>query len=80
MYNARISHWRKVTSEARQKPGEWINTGRHYTISMARQLSSDIRHGRRIKGIMPGEQYEAEWFRSKDSDIMCEVFVRLSNI
>jgi hypothetical protein len=37
-----------------------------------------MRAGRRIKGIKPGEVWDAEWYRHDDNDdSMCSVMIRL---
>jgi hypothetical protein len=63
----RQSFWVLALREARQQ-GRWVRIQRMYTASTAAQISSDIRssHMRdldtlRVRGIMPGERWEARW-------------------
>lgn len=64
----RQSFWVLAFAEARQQPGKWYRIQRFYTSATAQQISSDIRsaHSRpletlRVKGILPGEVWEAKW-------------------
>jgi hypothetical protein len=63
----RQSFWVLALREARQH-GRWVRIQRMYTASTAAQISSDIRsaHMRdldtlRVRGILPGERWEARW-------------------
>jgi len=63
----RQSFWVLALREARQHD-RWVRIQRLYTASTAAQISSDIRsaHMRdlktlRVRGILPGEQWESRW-------------------
>lgn len=63
----RNSFWIRTFNEARHT-GDWVCVPRLYTRSTAAQLASDIcnahrrqPHTVRVRGIAPGEQWEAYW-------------------
>lgn len=63
----RQSFWVLALQEAREHK-RWVRIQRLYTASTAAQISSDIRsaHMRdldtlRVRGILPGERWEARW-------------------
>lgn len=63
----RQSFWVLALAEARQQ-NRWFRIQRFYTAATAQQISSDIRsaHRRpldtlRVKGILPGERWDARW-------------------
>ena len=68
MYSQRQSHWVRLFSQARKDRNNWVITERYYTLTAARQIASDIRHHRRVIGIHPDEQVEAEYIISNIED------------
>lgn len=72
MSNLRDSFWSRTFAAARAK-GDWHRVERHYTRATAVQIASDIscahtrpldRH--RLRGILPGERWEARWESAVD--------------
>lgn len=68
----RSSFWIRTLETARQQQG-WMLVPRYYTQATAAQITSDIvnaghRHPStvRVKGIRPGEQWEARWAPASD--------------
>lgn len=63
----RTSFWARTFAEARRR-GSWFDVPRRYTRKTAQQIASDIgnhhrreeRH-QRVRGILPGEVWEARW-------------------
>lgn len=62
MYAQRQTHWVKTFNQARKDRNNWVVSDRYYTLIAARQIASDIRHHRRVVGLRPDEQVEAEYF------------------
>lgn len=65
--HGRTSFWVRAFDSARQH-GTWTMVPRHYTLRTAAQIASDIanaahRHPStvRVKGIRPGERWDARW-------------------
>lgn len=63
----RRSFW-VVALEAARREKSWVRVNRFYTAATAAQIASDIRsaHNRdtdtlRVRGILPGERWEARW-------------------
>lgn len=63
----RTSFWTR-TFEAARRSGAWVKVDRLYTQSTAAQLASDIVNANhrdaatvRVRGIEPGERWEARW-------------------
>jgi len=63
----RRSFWVVVLESARREK-TWVRANRFYTAATAAQIASDIRssHNRstdnlRVRGILPGERWEARW-------------------
>lgn len=63
----RQSFWVLALREARRHD-RWVRIQRLYTASTAAQISSDIRSAHlrdldtlRVRGILPGERWEARW-------------------
>ncbi|MFM8528337.1 MAG: hypothetical protein ACKOD2_01430 [Ilumatobacteraceae bacterium] len=63
----RRSFWVMVLESARRETS-WVRANRFYTAATAAQLASDIRsaHNRdpeklRVRGVLPGERWEARW-------------------
>jgi len=63
----RRSFWVHALESARTKPG-WVRVQRFYTANTAAQIASDLRsaHRRtpdrvRVKGVLPGERWDARW-------------------
>ena len=69
---ARTSFWVRTLEYARQH-NDWVRVPRYYTQATAAQLVSDIINAGhrnpatvRVKGILPGEQWEARWAQAPD--------------
>ena len=69
---SRRSFWVKAL-EAARKHNSWVRVHRLYTEKTASQIASDLRsvHRReannvRVRGIMPGERWDARWGASPD--------------
>jgi hypothetical protein len=65
--DGRSSFWTRTFHGARQS-GDWVMVERLYTQSTAAQLTSDIINAGhrdpstvRVRGIRPGEKWEARW-------------------
>lgn len=68
----RSTFWTR-TFEAARSSGDWHRVDRFYTRSTAAQIASDIScaHRRppdaqRVRGVLPGEQWQARWERADD--------------
>lgn len=68
----RTSFWVRIFNHARSKE-EWVQVPRLYTRATAAQLASDINNAHRrrpevlrVRGVMPGERWEARWEPSSD--------------
>ncbi len=68
----RTSFWVRTLDLARTR-GEWVRVQRFYTRATAAQLTSDIINAAhrdpdtvRIKGIRPGEVWDAKWGQAAD--------------
>lgn len=71
--NGRTSFWVRTFELARRRSGQWHRVPRLYTQSSAAQLASDISNAHRrnldtlrVKGILPGETWEARWSQAPD--------------
>jgi hypothetical protein len=85
MPDHRQSFWTR-TFDAARVSGEWHLVNRHYTPATAVQITSDIccahtrdpgRH--RMRGMLPGERWEARWEPAEDgapSDLV--IWIRLA--
>jgi len=80
----RRSFWVRALESAR-KHATWVRVHRLYTAKTASQIASDIRsaHRRqrdnvRVRGVLPGERWDARWGASPDGppDQFC-IWVRL---
>jgi hypothetical protein len=80
----RRSFWVMALESARQH-ATWVRVHRLYTAKTASQIASDLRsaHRRqqdnvRVRGVLPGERWDARWGASPDgpSDQFC-IWVRL---
>lgn len=80
----RRSFWVMALESARQHPS-WVRVHRLYTAKTASQIASDLRsaHRRqqnnvRVRGVLPGERWDARWGASPDgpADQYC-IWVRL---
>ncbi|MGA0877627.1 MAG: hypothetical protein ACO3SP_00765 [Ilumatobacteraceae bacterium] len=80
----RRSFWVMALQSARQHPS-WVRVHRLYTAKTASQIASDLRsaHRRqqnnvRVRGVLPGERWDARWGASPDGppDQFC-IWVRL---
>jgi hypothetical protein len=80
----RRSFWVMALESARQH-GTWVRVHRLYTAKTASQIASDLRsaHRRqqnnvRVRGVLPGERWDARWGASPDGppDQYC-IWVRL---
>jgi hypothetical protein len=78
MRERRYSHWVRMLDMARTHPNIWHTSDRYYSQKTARQVASDIRHGRRIRGIKPGENIEANYWPISDGTQTYEVGIRIS--
>ena len=63
----RSTFWTRTFDEARRR-GTWVQVPRLYTRKTAQQIASDISNAhrrradvQRVRGIEPGEQWEATW-------------------
>lgn len=70
----RSSFWCRTFDAARSR-GEWTLVGRTYSRSTAAQLASDIKNAhrreedyQRVRGIVPGESWDARWEPSPNGD------------
>lgn len=70
---SRTSFWVRTLQTARER-GDWHRVPRFYTQATAAQLTSDIinathRHPDtvRVKGILPGEVWNARWGHASDA-------------
>lgn len=80
----RRSFWNRTFAAARAS-GDWYRVDRFYTRATAVQITSDIScshtrdpHRHRMRGILPGERWEARWEPAVDgapSDLV--VWIRL---
>lgn len=68
----RRSFWVMALESARQHPS-WVRVHRLYTAKTASQIASDLRsaHRRqqnnvRVRGVLPGERWDARWGASPD--------------
>ena len=68
----RRSFWVHALESARGKSG-WVRVHRFYTANTAAQIASDLRSahrrpptGIRVKGVLPGERWDARWGVSPD--------------
>ena len=68
----RSSFWVRTFEFARQR-GDWVRVPRFYTMTTASQLASDIINANRrdqatvrMRGILPGETWEARWGHAPD--------------
>lgn len=68
----RRSFWVMALESARQYPS-WVRVHRLYTAKTASQIASDLRsaHRRqqdnvRVRGVLPGERWDARWGASPD--------------
>lgn len=68
----RTSFWVRTLQYARDH-GDWVRVPRYYTQNTAAQLVSDIINSVhrdpetiRVKGILPGERWEARWAQAAD--------------
>lgn len=68
----RTSFWVRTLQYARDH-GDWVRVPRYYTQATAAQLVSDIINAGhrnpdsvRVKGILPGEQWNARWGHAPD--------------
>lgn len=64
----RRSYWVGLFAECRAVPGEWRRTLRAFGSSTAAQVASDPRNAAhrdpakmRVRGLLPGERWEAVW-------------------
>lgn len=82
----RRSYWPSVLEEARLLQGQWVRTVKTFGRSTAQQLASDIRNSHRrepakfrIRGVKPGEIWDAQWGRAdvNAQDEECVVWIRL---
>jgi hypothetical protein len=82
----RRSYWPAVLAEARQVRGAWVRTVKTFGRSTAQQLASDLRNAHhrepkkfRVRGVLPGEVWDAQWGRegvdSPDTEYV--VWIRL---
>lgn len=81
----RTTFWMRMFDLARHTPNQWIQVKRLYTENTAAQITSDLcnAHNRspdrmRMKGIRPGEVWDAKWGiapRGPDGDHV--VWIRL---
>jgi hypothetical protein len=78
MTERRYSHWVRMLDLARTHPNIWHTSDRYYSQKTARQVTSDIRHGRRIRGIKPGENVEANCWPIGDGTLTYEIAIRIS--
>lgn len=70
--SARSSFWIRTLDTARNHAG-WMLVPRYYTQATAAQITSDIVNAGhrdpstvRVKGILPGERWEARWAAASD--------------
>jgi hypothetical protein len=70
--SGRTSFWVRTLELARER-GEWVRVPRFYTQATAAQLTSDIINAAhrdpttvRVKGIRPGERWDARWGQAAD--------------
>jgi hypothetical protein len=80
-HSQKRSYWPTVFGEARDTQGEWVRTVKTFGRSTAQQLASDIRNAHkreanklRVRGILPGEIWDARWGRPS-ADALDEEFV-----
>lgn len=83
----RSSFWVRTLQAARER-GDWYRVPRFYTQATAAQLTSDIINAThrdpatiRVKGILPGEVWDARWLHASDapgSDFV--VWIRLDRV
>ena len=64
----RRSRWAELLEEARQRPQEWRRLVEPMSKSTATQIASDLRNSNhrpieknRVKGLLEGETWEAQW-------------------
>lgn len=64
----RRSKWASLFDECREQPGVWRRTVEHFRPTTASQIASDIRNAwrrdprkMRLRGLLPGERWEAVW-------------------
>lgn len=64
---SRSTFWSRTFEYARRN-GDWVRVPRTYTKATAQQIASDISNAHRrsmrtlrMRGIRPGEQWEARW-------------------
>ncbi|MFZ4719832.1 MAG: hypothetical protein ACOYMR_10425 [Ilumatobacteraceae bacterium] len=69
---SRSSFWVRTLDTARAH-GDWMLVPRYYTQATAAQITSDIVNAPhrdpstiRVKGILPGERWEARWTAASD--------------
>jgi hypothetical protein len=72
------SHWVRLLEKARAEPNIWHTSDRYYSETTARQTACDIRHGRRIAGIKPGENIDADCWLIGDGTKTYEIAIRIS--
>ena len=73
----RHSFWREQFEKARRKH-TWHEVERIYTRLTAAQTCVDIRGGRRVVGINPGENWQAHWERIDPLSNDAKVYICLN--
>jgi hypothetical protein len=75
----RHSFWREQFEKAR-RIHTWHEVERVYTRLTAAQTCVDIRAGRRVVGIHPGEKWDAQWERINPLSNDAKVYIRMDRI
>jgi hypothetical protein len=64
----RRAYWAGVFAEGRECPGEWLRTEKWFARATAAQVASDVRNAHlrdltkmRVRGVLPGDRWEAQW-------------------
>ncbi len=82
----RRSVWKSLFEECRGYPGQWRRTARSFSPGSAAQCASDIRNAHhrepglmRMRGLLPGEVWEAVWGRDPNGSDpgRCFIWLRL---
>lgn len=79
---SRFSVWAAAFEEARAHPGQWRRVLPERKRSTVQQIASDVRNAHkrgktRMKGILPGERWAAEWGEKPSGSGDFYVWIRL---